>query len=83
MVCIVKICANICCVITALFDIQPGNPVPLLHQVSIKMIKHLDSIRWHANVRESVPQLPHMFLNMLHQVLALLASFQQTQSTII
>ena len=78
MDCIVKICANVCCVITALFDIQPGNPVPLLYQVSIKMIgfiKHLDFIRWHADVRESVPQLPYIFLNMLHQVLAQLAGF--------
>ena len=78
MDCIVKICADVCCVITALFDIQPGNPVPLLYQVSIKMIgfiKHLDFIRWHADVRESVPQLPYIFLNMLHQVLAQLASF--------
>ena len=64
--------------ITALFDIQPGNPVPLLYQVSIKMIgfiKHLDFIRWHADVRESVPQLPYIVLNMLHQVLAQLAGF--------
>ena len=78
MDCIVKICANVCCVITALFDIQPGNPVPLLYQVFIKMIgfiKHLDFIRWHANVHESVPHLPYIFLNMLHQVLAQLASF--------
>jgi len=53
MDCIVKICADVCCVITALFDIQSGNPVPLLYQVSIKMIgfiKHLDFIRWHADV---------------------------------
>jgi hypothetical protein len=33
MDCIVKICANVCCVIIALFDIQPGNPVPLLVNV--------------------------------------------------
>jgi hypothetical protein len=62
----------------ALFDIQPGNPVPFLYQVSIKMIgfiKHLDLIRWHADVRESIPQLPFIFFNMLHQVLAQLASF--------
>jgi hypothetical protein len=78
MDCIMKICTNICCVITALFDIQPGNSVPLLYQVAIKtinFIKHLDFIHWHANVRESVPQLPYIFLNMLHQVLAQLASF--------
>ena len=64
--CIVKICVNlVCCVITALFDIQPGNPVPLLYQVSLKMIgfiKHLDFIHWHANVCESIPQLPYIFL---------------------
>jgi hypothetical protein len=64
MDCIVKICMNICCVITALFDIQPGNPVPLLYQVFIKMIgfiKHFDFIPWHADVRESAPQLPYIF----------------------
>ena len=64
MDCIMKICANACCLITALFDIQPGNPVPLLYQVSIKMIgfiKHLDFIRWHADVHESVPQLSYIF----------------------
>jgi hypothetical protein len=73
MDCIVKICANICCVIMALFEIQPSNPVPLLYQVAIKtisFIKHLDFIHWHADVRESVPQLPYIFLNMPHQVLA-------------
>jgi hypothetical protein len=61
MDCIVKICKNIYCVITELFDIQPDNQVLLLYQVSIKMIgfiKHLDFIRWHADVHESVPQLP-------------------------
>ncbi len=31
MECIVKICANVCCVITALFDIDGNNPVPM-HQ---------------------------------------------------
>ncbi len=41
----------------------------------IGFIKHLDFIRWHTNVRESVPQLPYSFLNMLHQVLAQLVSF--------
>jgi hypothetical protein len=64
MDCIVKICKNIYCVITELFDIQPDNQVLLLYQVSIKMIgfiKHLDFIRWHADVRESVPQLPYIF----------------------
>jgi hypothetical protein len=38
MDCIVKICANVCCVITALFDIRPGNPVPLLYRICIKTI---------------------------------------------
>ena len=64
MDCIVKICANICCVITVLFDIQTGNPVPLLYQVAIKtfsFIKHLDFIHWHTYVRKSVPQLPYIF----------------------
>jgi hypothetical protein len=32
-------------------------------------------------VRESVPQLPYIFLNMLHQVLAQLASFLTTWSS--
>jgi hypothetical protein len=38
MDCIVKICADVCCVITALFNIQPGNPVLWLNQVCIKII---------------------------------------------
>ena len=42
---------------------------------TISFIKHLDSIHWHADVHESVPQLPYIFFNMLHQVLAQLASF--------
>ena len=78
MDCIVKSCANICCILTVPFDIQPGDPVPLFYQVAIKtisFIKHLDFIHWHADVHESVPQLPYTFLNMLHQVLAQLASF--------
>jgi hypothetical protein len=78
MDCTVKICANVCCVITALFDIRPGNPVPLLYKICIKTIgfvKHLDFIRWYKDVRESVPQLQYIFLNILHQVLAQLASF--------
>jgi hypothetical protein len=58
MDCIVKICANVCCVITAFFNIRPGNPV-----------------RWHAEARGDVPQLPYIFLNMLHKVLTQLAVF--------
>ena len=78
MECIVKICANISCVITAIFDIRAGNPIPLLYSVCIKtieVIKHPDFIKWHAEVREKVPQLPYIFLNMLHKVLSQLASF--------
>jgi hypothetical protein len=48
MDCIVKICANVCCVITALFDIRAGNPIPLLYSVCIKMIemvKHPEFIK--------------------------------------
>jgi hypothetical protein len=77
MDCIVKICANVCCVITALFDIRPGNPV-LLYKICIKtigFIKHLDFICWYEDVCKSVPQLQYIFLNMLHQVLAQLTSF--------
>ncbi len=64
MDCTTNICANVCCVITALFDIQPGNPVLLLDQVSIKMIgfiKHLDFICWHPDVHKSVLQLQYFF----------------------
>ena len=64
MDCIMMICANICCIITALYNIQPLNPVPLLYQVAIKtisFIKHLDFIHWHTYVRKSVPQLPYIF----------------------
>ncbi len=77
MDCIVKICTNICCVITALFDVRPGNPVPLLYAICIKTIeciKHLNFIKWHNNaVNERVPQLPYIFY-MLHKVLSQLAS---------
>ena len=48
MDCIVKICANVCCVITALFDIRAGNPVPLLYSVCIKtieVVKHHEFIK--------------------------------------
>ncbi len=75
---IVKISANLCCIITALFDIQPGNLVPVLYLTCIKMIefiKHLDFIRWHMDVKENVPQLPYIYLNMLQYVLSHLASF--------
>jgi hypothetical protein len=78
MECIVKICANICCVIIAIFDIRARNPIPLLYSVCIKtieVIKHPEFIKWHAEVREKVPQLPYIFLNMLHKVLSQLASF--------
>ncbi len=64
MDCIVKICANVCCVITALFDICPGNPAPLLYEICIKtigFIKHLDFICWYEDVRESIPQLQYIF----------------------
>ena len=59
--CIMKICANVCCVVTALFDIDGSNPVVLLFSVCIKIIdfvKSLDFIQWHAIVRTRVPQLP-------------------------
>jgi hypothetical protein len=78
MECIVKICANVSCVITALFDIRPGNPIPLLYSIcikTIKFIKNLDFICWHAEVCEDVPQLLYIFLNMLHKVLSQLAIF--------
>jgi hypothetical protein len=78
MECIVKIWANVCCVITAFFDIRPGNPVPLLYSICIKtieFIKNLDFIRWHAEVREDVPQPLNIFLNMLHKVLSQFAIF--------
>jgi hypothetical protein len=45
---IMEICANICCVITALFDIQPGNPVPLLYQVSIETIGFIKRMKGRA-----------------------------------
>jgi hypothetical protein len=65
-------------VITAIFDIRAGNPTPLLYSVCIKtieVIKHPYFIKWHAKVREEVPQLPYIFLNMLHKALSQLASF--------
>ncbi len=78
MDCIVKVWVNICCMITALFDIWMGNPIPLLYSVCIKtidIIKHPEFIKWHNNVHGKVPQLPYIFLNMLHKVLSQLASF--------
>jgi hypothetical protein len=77
MECIVKICANVCCIVTALFDINGSNPVPHLYSVCIKTIdfvKHLDFIQWHPTVCARVPQLPFIFLNMLQQVLSQLAT---------
>jgi hypothetical protein len=53
MECVVKICANVCCVVTAFFDIDGSNPVPLLYSVCIKtieIVKSLDFIQWHAIV---------------------------------
>jgi hypothetical protein len=70
MECIVKICANVFCVVTAFFDINGSNPVPFLYSLCIKTIdfvKHLDFIR------ARVLQLPFIFLNMLQQVLSQLA----------
>ena len=61
---IVNICANICCIITALFDIRARNPIPLLYSVCIKtieVIKHPDFIKWHIEVHDKVPQLPYIF----------------------
>ena len=78
MECVVKICANVCCVVTAFVDIDGSNPVPLLYSVCIKTIdfvKSLDFIQWHAIVRARVPQLPFIYLNMLQQVLSQLAIY--------
>jgi hypothetical protein len=78
MDCIVKKSTNLCCIVTALFDIQPGNPVPVLYSTCLKMIefiKHLKFIHWHVDVKENVPQLLYIFLNMLQHVLSQLASF--------
>ena len=64
MECIVKICANVCCVITAIFDIWAGNPIPLLYSICIKTVEvtgHPDFIKWHAKVHDKVPQLPYIF----------------------
>ncbi len=61
MDCIVKVCANICCMITALFDVRTENPIPLLYSICIKtieVIKHPEFIKWHNDVHGKVPQLP-------------------------
>jgi hypothetical protein len=61
MECVVKICANVCCVVTTLFDIDGSNPVLLLFSMCIKMInfvKNLDFIQWHGIVCARVSQLP-------------------------
>jgi hypothetical protein len=61
MECIVKNCANICCIVTAFFDINGRNPISFLYCACIKTInfvKHLQFIQWHATVRARVPQLP-------------------------
>jgi hypothetical protein len=42
--CVVKICANVFCVITAFFDIDGSNPVPLLYSVCIKTIDFVKSL---------------------------------------
>ncbi len=78
MECIIKICANVCCVVTALFDIDGSNPVPILYSMCIKTIdfvKSLDFIQWHAIMHARVPQLPFIFLNMLQQILLQLAIY--------
>ncbi len=64
MKCIVRICANVCCVVTALFNIDGSNPVPLLYSMCIKTIdfvKSLNFIQWHAILHARVPQLPFIF----------------------
>ncbi len=78
MECIVKICANVFCIITAFFDIRPGNPIPLLYSICIKtieFIKNLDFICWHAEVCKDVPQLPYIFFKYASQGLSQLAIF--------
>jgi hypothetical protein len=78
MECVVKICANVCCVVTAFFDITGSNPVLLLYSMCIKTIdfvKSLDFIQCHAIVRTQVPQLPFIYLNMHQQVLSQLAIY--------
>ena len=77
MDCMIKICANVCCVITALFYVWTENPVPLLYSICIKtieVIKHSKFIKWYNDVHDKVPQLQYFF-NMLHKVLSQLARF--------
>ena len=78
MECVVKIYVNVCCTITALFDIDRTNPAPLFYSVCIKTIvfvKSLDFIKWHATVHTRVPQLPFIFFYMLQHVLLQLAIY--------
>ena len=73
-----KVNAHCCSIITAIFGIQAGNPIPLLYSVCIKTIevtKHLEFLKWHAEVHKQVPQLQYIFLNVLHKVLSQLANF--------
>jgi hypothetical protein len=61
---VMKICANVCCVIMAFFDIDGSNSVPLLFSVCIKMInfvKSLNFIQWQAFVHARVPQSLFIF----------------------
>jgi hypothetical protein len=86
MECIVKICVNVSCVVTAFFDIDGSNPVTLLYSVCIKTIdyvKHLDFIQWHVTVSARVLQLPFVFFNMLQQVLSQLQDVPRILSTLV
>ncbi len=78
MECIIKIYTNVCCIVTALFDIDGSNSVPLLCRVCIKTIdfvKSLDFIQLHAIVHACILQLPFIFFNMLQQDLSQLAIY--------
>ena len=80
MDCIVKICVNVCCMITALFDIWAGNPVPLLYSVCIKtieVVKHPAFIKWHNEVHDKVLQLPYIFLTCCTRFCPSLQVFRQ------
>jgi hypothetical protein len=62
--CIVKIFTNVCCVVTAFFDIDGSNTVQFLYSMCIKtvnFVKHLKFIQWHATICACVPQLPFIF----------------------
>ncbi len=63
MYCIVKVCANICCVITALFDIWTWNPVPLLYFVCIKTIEVITHPNSSSGTTTSTARFPscHIF----------------------